>query len=89
MEPCPIWHISCRNGHYGISLWHVSLNLFYIILQTMHSCLDTCLKGKRFIHKTLCCIIYELLSFILFSKLNQTSCSYSASDIYVYSEVHL
>lgn len=38
--------------------------------QTLQSCLDTFLKGKCFLLKTLCCIIYELLSFILLLKLN-------------------
>lgn len=46
-------------------------------------------NGKRFLLKMLCCIIYELLSFILLLKLNLTSSSYSASHIhvYVYNEV--
>lgn len=52
--------------------------------QTLQSCLDTFLKGKCFLLKTLCCIIYELLSFILLLKLNLTSSSYSASHIHVY-----
>lgn len=38
--------------------------------QTLQSCLDTFFKGKCFLLKTLCCIIYELLSFILLLKLN-------------------
>lgn len=72
---------------YGMFHW-----IYFIFYFTNKQCILVLIlawNGKRFLLKTLCCIIYELLSFILLLKLNLTSSSYSASHIhvYVYNEV--